>query len=68
MIKYLEKKYLFDELEIQWTFLPALSIYVAKQDGETEKVQEEIQLLQKQILERDTKICLYVDTAREEGR
>ncbi|XP_053489956.1 golgin subfamily A member 6-like protein 22 [Ictalurus furcatus] len=46
----------------------AINMLKTNLDGETEKVQEEIQLLQKQILERDTKICLYVDKAREEGR
>ncbi|KAK2854858.1 hypothetical protein Q7C36_006727 [Tachysurus vachellii] len=38
------------------------------QNGEIQKVQEEVQSLQKQILDRDTKICLYVDKDREEGR
>ncbi|KAG7336040.1 hypothetical protein KOW79_000733 [Hemibagrus wyckioides] len=37
-------------------------------NAEIQKVQEEVQSLQKQILERDTKICLYVDKDREEAR
>ncbi|KAK3572084.1 hypothetical protein QTP86_022315 [Hemibagrus guttatus] len=37
-------------------------------NAQIQKVQEEVQSLQKQILERDTKICLYVDKDREQGR
>ncbi|KAF4088202.1 hypothetical protein AMELA_G00079490 [Ameiurus melas] len=46
----------------------AIHMLKTNQDAEIEKVQGDIQILQKQILERDTKICLYVDKTREEGR
>ncbi|KAL6488611.1 hypothetical protein MHYP_G00023520 [Metynnis hypsauchen] len=36
--------------------------------AEEEKTQVEVQNLQKQILDRDAKICEFVDTDKEEGR
>ncbi|XP_047666622.1 uncharacterized protein si:dkey-87o1.2 [Tachysurus fulvidraco] len=38
------------------------------QNAEIQKVQEEVEHLKKQILDRDTKICVYVDKERVEGR
>ncbi|GAA6110955.1 uncharacterized protein si:dkey-87o1.2 [Tachysurus ichikawai] len=38
------------------------------QNAEIQKVQEEVESWKKQILDRDTKICLHVDKEREEGR
>ncbi|KAB5586832.1 hypothetical protein PHYPO_G00006030 [Pangasianodon hypophthalmus] len=46
----------------------AINTLKTNQNAEIQKVQEEIQSLQKQILDRDTKICSYVDKEREEGR
>ncbi|MCJ8728619.1 hypothetical protein PDJAM_G00006410 [Pangasius djambal] len=46
----------------------AINTLRTNQNAEIQKVQEEIQSLQKQILDRDTKICSYVDKDREEGR
>lgn len=48
--------------------LPAPIVHVANQNNEIQKVQEEIQNLQKQILDRDTKICTVADIKQEEGR
>ncbi|KAI4877330.1 hypothetical protein NFI96_017304 [Prochilodus magdalenae] len=46
----------------------ALEKIKADQVAEEQKIQEELQNLQKQILERDVKICEFVDEGKEEGR
>ncbi|XP_060777998.1 uncharacterized protein si:dkey-87o1.2 [Neoarius graeffei] len=46
----------------------AIDALKTNQNAEILKVQEEIQSLQKQILDRDTKICQYVDKEKDGGR
>lgn len=41
------------------------SIYIENQNEEIQKVKDEVQSLQKQILDRDKNICLHVDKERQ---
>ncbi|TSK34834.1 Phosphatidylinositol 4-phosphate 5-kinase type-1 alpha [Bagarius yarrelli] len=48
--------------------LSVIEFLQANHKTQVQTLQEEIQSLQKQILDRDTKICGYVDKEQEEGR
>ncbi|KAM9488030.1 uncharacterized protein Hap1MRO34_005099 [Clarias gariepinus] len=46
----------------------AIDVLRKNQNSEIQKLQEELNSWQKQVLDRDTKICLYVNKDLEEGR